>query len=100
MEIEDPGAAVAFMQAVLSDAIEEGWLRIIPHGYCWYCQQEKQVLEVMNHKVPGEPPSQPPRCEDCFIDSGLAVMSDPVIMNSLLERSGSVEEWLQGDEPA
>ena len=96
-EDEEMQQATAFMRDVVVDAIDQGWLRPIPHGYCWYCQTEGPVLDVMAHKVPGDPPSQPPRCEDCFIEAGLSVLSDPEIMNSLLERSDSIEDWLGDD---
>lgn len=97
-EDDDLEAAIAFMRLVLTDAVEEGWLRPVAHGYCWDCDTEGPVLEVMTHSVPGNPPSQPPRCEDCFVESGLGVLSDPEVMDSIIRRS--ITDWLDGNGPA
>lgn len=95
-EDENFEAAVSLMRLILVDAVQSGWLRSVAHGYCWYCNTEGPVLEVMTHEVPGNPPSQPPRCESCFMDSGLTVLSDPDVMESLVRKS--IADWLDGDE--
>lgn len=46
-----------------ADAIGSRWLQPIPHGYCFSCDVETIVYDVLIG------PSQPPRCASCFISA-------------------------------
>ena len=69
-----------FRKALL-DAVEARWLRPIEHGYCFYCASEGPVFEV----IARDAPAQPPRCEQCFISQGFALMEDDKAMAELME---------------
>lgn len=97
-EDEEYEEAVAFMRSVLVTAVASGWLRPVAHGYCWQCNTEGPVLDVMSHQVPDGAPSQPPRCEECFIESGLTVMSDPDAMSAIIDKS--ITDWLNDNGAA
>jgi hypothetical protein len=54
-----------------AQSIEVGWLVPIPHGYCFSCEHETIVYDVLIG------PAQPPRCGSCFITSMIAHAADP-----------------------
>lgn len=61
------------LNLALETAIERGWLVYVQHGYCFHCCNEKPVYEVIMENAP----VQPPRCADCYLEQGTAVMADP-----------------------
>ena len=61
----------SFMMAILR-AIEIGWLAPVELGFCFYCNEEKPVLEVTAENAP----AQPPRCMQCFIDMAAEMFED------------------------
>ena len=58
---------------VIDLACEMGWLKPVEHGYCFYCNTEKAVYDIIMRDAP----TQPPRCESCFIEAAQIMASDP-----------------------
>jgi hypothetical protein len=61
------------MKLALIDAQERKWLGAPRHGYCFTCEQETLVYEVIAEGSP----VQPPKCEECFIDGAVAFLESP-----------------------
>ena len=61
------------MKRALVDAQERKWLGAQRHGYCFTCEQETLVYDV----IAEDSPVQPPKCEECFIDGAIDFLESP-----------------------
>lgn len=73
-----------------AEAIESHWLQPIPHGYCFSCDTEAIVYDVLIG------PSQPPRCASCFI--GAMIGEAEGLVNST-SAGDELIEWFLDDGP-
>lgn len=55
-------------------AVDLGWLELVNHGFCFYCNAEKPVFDV----VTTDAPVQPPRCMECFISMSEKILQDMI----------------------
>lgn len=62
-----------FLNEGIHEAIRQEMLTVVPHGYCFYCDTEKEVLEVTDP----DSPVQPPICHRCLVSKGLIEYSNP-----------------------
>lgn len=61
------------MRQALRDAQERKWLGQERHGYCFWCNKETLVFEVIAENSP----PQPPKCEQCFIHGAIEFLESP-----------------------
>lgn len=61
------------MKLAIRSAQDRKWLGEQRHGYCFTCNQEKLVFDV----IAKNSPIQPPKCEDCFMDGAIAFLENP-----------------------
>ena len=61
------------MKEALRRATEKKWLGKERHGYCFSCGKETLVFDIIAEGSP----VQPPKCENCFIDSAIAFLESP-----------------------
>jgi hypothetical protein len=74
------------MKRALIDAQERKWLGQQRHGYCFTCERETLVYDVIAEGSP----VQPPKCEECFIDGAIDFLESP-------RASGLIKEFLNNE---
>jgi hypothetical protein len=82
MTTELPTITDADMLNALNEAVEMGWLQRVDRGYCFACNQEKPVYDVLMDNAP----VQPPRCCECYYGYAQEVMADPEGVARIQER--------------
>ena len=65
----------------LHEAVKRGWVVPVEHGYCFTCSTEGPVFEITAR----EAPTQPAKCEGCFVAQALTVIADPLNLQRLAE---------------
>jgi hypothetical protein len=70
-----------FKMALLN-AVKARWLRPIEHGYCFHCNKEGAVFEV----IAQDAPAQPPRCEQCFIKQAFNLLENDRTVSGLMQK--------------
>jgi hypothetical protein len=76
-----PEITEAHIVNALQEAIGNGWLGLVPYGYCFSCDGMGMVYEVTGKDIP----AQPPRCEGCFIEHAYDLMEDEEAMANLMD---------------
>lgn len=74
MMFDNPESAQDSIRLAVIRAVEIGWLEPIEHGFCFYCNSEKPVFDV----IANEAPVQPPRCMDCFVSMSERILQDMI----------------------
>lgn len=64
----------------ICQALQQGSVTLVEHGYCWYCNTETEVYEASP-----EWPVQPPRCFECYVDAIAQIFDDPAQLASILK---------------
>jgi len=86
-EISEEGVAWA-----ISCFVEYGMLFRVGHGFCWVCEQEKEVLDFSVDYFP----VQEPKCETCIINTAMLALKFSEIREKVFghqeNEHGSVEE--------
>jgi hypothetical protein len=88
MDFDTPDIALIAKHG-LEQALEQGSVLFVDHGFCWYCNEEKEVYEASPNW-----PVQPPRCFDCYVEAIKAIFESPQQLHDLLE---SVEKSISDD---
>lgn len=74
MDINDILPSQETIDEALRDAVDLGWLAPVDHGFCFSCNEEKAVYEVVMEGAP----VQPPKCSTCFFTlAHQAITADP-----------------------
>lgn len=69
------------VRAGIDEMVNIGALIPVEHGFCFYCDEEKSVYDVAP-----EFPAQPPTCDNCLYQRGVAMFSDPDKIREIVDK--------------
>lgn len=70
-----------FVNKGIEESIAARDLQLVEHGFCWTCQEEKQVYEVAPQF-----PVQPPICKSCLFKAAIDRYSNPNTLRDFIAK--------------